>query len=81
MDNRYTDVECGSFPVELDRASAAEQTSWNWNVSNNTNTAVCPLKNDDDEAALSAAVEVTHIVTMRHRKQTMAVRTCTADLN
>ena len=40
--NRFTDVECPSFPNELDRASTAEQASWQWQVSNNTNTINCP---------------------------------------
>ena len=35
------DVDCASFPVELDRASPAEQSSWHWAVSNNTNTRAC----------------------------------------
>jgi hypothetical protein len=40
--NRYSDVECASFPNELDRASAAEQASWQWSVANNSNTVACP---------------------------------------
>ena len=39
--NVYTDVECVSFPNELDRASAAEQAGWQWTVANNTNTRPC----------------------------------------
>jgi hypothetical protein len=48
--NQYTGVECDSFPCELDRASKAEQASWHWQVSNNSNTVACPpLKQDDDD--------------------------------
>ena len=49
-DNRYIDVECASFPNELDRASTAEQMSWQWRVSNNSNTLACsppPLKQEN----------------------------------
>ena len=40
--NRYSDVECASFPNELDRASATEQANWQWSVANNSNTVACP---------------------------------------